>query len=85
MGLPTTDPREQVRENVNTWLLGHHTSATDVFDIASAVASSSSQNLINSAYLSGGVPNSMYYSAIANYIAGYLAPILNSSNPSYSL
>ena len=85
LGLPASDPREQVREKVNTWLLAHGTKATDVFDIAGAVASSSSQNLINSTYLTGGVPNSAYYSAIANYIAGYLAPKVNGPNPSYSL
>jgi hypothetical protein len=85
LGLPITDPREQVREKVNTWLLANSATATDVFDIATAVASSSGQNLVNPAYLTGGVPNSMYYSAIANFIAGHLAPILNSPTPAYNL
>jgi hypothetical protein len=85
LGLPASDPREQVREKVNTWILDNSATATDVFNIATAVASSSSPNLVNPSYLTGGVPNSSYYSVIASYIASHMVPSLNATPPSYTL
>lgn len=64
LGLSSSDPREAVREAVNAWLVSDGTStglADQVADIASAVESSSSPNLISSSYLSGGVPDAAYY------------------------
>ena len=68
LGLAATDARETVRQDVNQWLTGFGTPATDVFDIAGAVASSSSPNLTDPGYLSGGVPTAAYYSAIATEV-----------------
>jgi hypothetical protein len=73
LGLSTSDPREQVREAVNSWLLNNGTTADAVFDIASAVADPSSLNDINPTYLTNGVPNSSYYQAIANAVASDIA------------
>ncbi|MGH3165331.1 MAG: LamG-like jellyroll fold domain-containing protein, partial [Trebonia sp.] len=73
LGLPSGDPREAVREAVNTWLLNGNTSASLVLDIAGAVADSSSSNLVNPSYLTNGVPNSEYYSAIASAVASGIA------------
>jgi hypothetical protein len=67
LNLSSSDPREAVREAVNSWILSN-TTATGVFDIASAVAGSS-ENDVNSEYLTDGVPNSSYYEAIASSIA----------------
>jgi Concanavalin A-like lectin/glucanases superfamily/OSK domain len=70
LGLASGDPREGVREAVNTWLLNNGTTALAVLDIAGAVeASTSSPNVINPDYLTNGVPNSSYYQAIANAVA----------------
>lgn len=73
LGLPSGDPREGVREAVNSWLLNNGTTARLVLDIAGAVADSSSPNLVSPAYLTGGVPNSQYYSAIATAVASGIA------------
>lgn len=69
LGLASSDPREGVREAVNDYLTGNNTTAAAVFDIASAVANPSSQNDVNPAYLTNGIPNSAYYQAIAQAIA----------------
>jgi hypothetical protein len=68
LGLAASDARETVRQDVNQWLTSFGTLATDVFDIAGAVASSSTPNVIAPAYLSGGVPTSAYYSAVATEV-----------------
>jgi hypothetical protein len=73
LGLAASDARETVREDINQWLTGFGTPATDVLDIAGAVASSSSPNLIDPAYLSGGSPTAAYYSAIASAVATTMA------------
>jgi hypothetical protein len=71
LGLSSSDPREQVRQTVNSWIISD-SGATGVFDIASAVADSSGHD-INPAYLTNGIPNSVYYGTIAATIASDLA------------
>lgn len=73
LGLSSGDPREAVREQVNAWLTGKNTTAALVLDTAAAVADSASPNLVNPAYLTGGVPNSQYYSAVAKAVASGIA------------
>jgi lysophospholipase L1-like esterase len=73
LGMSGSDPREAVREAVNTWLLDNGTTADQVVDIASAVADSSNPNLVSSSYLSNGTPSAAYYTAIANAVATALA------------
>ena len=74
LGLSSSDPREAVRAAVNTWLTNNGAGTADgVIDIASAVADSANPNQISSAYLSGGVPTSAYYTAIATEVATVLA------------
>jgi hypothetical protein len=70
LGLSASDPREAVRQAVNTWITGNNTTAQVTSDVASAVAQSGSPNLVASSLLSGGVPTAAYYTAIANQIAG---------------
>jgi hypothetical protein len=72
LNLSSSDPREAVREAVNSWITGGDSAATGVFDIASAVAGST-ENDVNSEYLTDGVPNSSYYQAIASSIAAQFA------------
>jgi Concanavalin A-like lectin/glucanases superfamily len=74
LGLSSSDPREGVREAVNNWLSGG-TTAQGSIDIASAVAESSSPNLIDPSYFTSGVLNASYYSAIAEAIANTVPPL----------
>jgi OSK domain len=76
LGLASGDPREAVREAVNSWLLGSNTTAAAVFDIASAVANPSSPNDVDPAYLTSGVPNSSYDQAIASAVASGIADVI---------
>jgi hypothetical protein len=70
LGLNSNDPREAVREAVNYWLLHDGTTAPVVLDIASAVDDGTTNpNLVNPAYLTDGVLNPAYYSAIASTVA----------------
>ncbi len=76
LGPATSDPRENVREQVNSWIMGGNSCAPAAVDnaalsvdIACAVQAPGSPNLINPALLSGGVPTSSYYSAIATEFA----------------
>lgn len=81
LGLASGDPREAVREQVNSWIM-NDANADGEFDIASAVADLSSPNDINPADLTGGVPNSAYYQAIAQAIAQDLNPAAVPPGPS---
>jgi len=77
LGLASGDPREAVREAVNSWLLSGNTTALAVPDIATAVETGpSSPNDINPAYLTGGVPNSSYYAAIAAAVASAISDLV---------
>lgn len=81
LGLPANDPRENVRTQINNWIMGRQTppptctpngvdNAALNVDVACAVQSSASPNLINSALLSNGVPTAAYYTKISTEIAG---------------
>jgi hypothetical protein len=70
LNLASGDPREAVRQAVNTWITNGGTTAELPLDIASAVdAGASAPNDIAAKYLTGGVPNAAYYSAIASAVA----------------
>ena len=69
LGLATTDARESVREQVNTWITGNNTVAQVTSDIAGAVDDPANISNVNPALLSGGVPTAQYYTDIANQIA----------------
>ncbi len=70
LGLSASDPREAVRQAVNSWITGLNTTAQVISDVAGAVAQPGSPNLVASSLLSGGVPTAAYYTAIASQIAG---------------
>ncbi|MBM7775523.1 hypothetical protein JOD54_005727 [Actinokineospora baliensis] len=71
LGLAANDPREVIRQQVNTDLLNNFTDqgADEVIDIAGTVADSGNPNLISSGYLTGGQPNDTYYTVVAAAIA----------------
>jgi hypothetical protein len=69
LGLSASDPREAVRQAVNSWITGNNTTAQVVSDVAGAVAQPGSPNLVASSLLSGGAPTAQYYTDIANQIA----------------
>jgi lysophospholipase L1-like esterase len=83
LGLSSADPREAVREAVNSWLkVSGSTAASAVFDIASAVDDGTNhQNLVNPSDLTNGVPNASYYSVIANAIASAAGPPVTLTPP----
>ncbi|HET9898138.1 MAG TPA: LamG-like jellyroll fold domain-containing protein [Streptosporangiaceae bacterium] len=69
LGMSSTDPREAVRQAVNSWITGDNTTAQVTSDVAAAVAQPGSPNLVNSSLLSDGVPTTAYYTGIASQIA----------------
>ncbi len=69
LGMSGTDPREAVRQAVNSWITGNNTTAQVTSDVAAAVAQPGSPNLVASSLLSGGVPTTAYYTDIASQIA----------------
>jgi hypothetical protein len=74
LGLSSSDVREQVREQVNSWIYGGvgygGTTATFWADIAGAVEDPANIQNVNPTYLTNGTPNAAYYSKIANTLAG---------------
>ncbi|HET7013395.1 MAG TPA: LamG-like jellyroll fold domain-containing protein [Streptosporangiaceae bacterium] len=70
LNLSASDPREAVREAVNSWITGGNTTAQVTSDVAGAVDQPGSPNLVASSLLSGGVPTAQYYSDIADQLAG---------------
>ncbi|GAA3013434.1 hypothetical protein GCM10010483_67890 [Actinokineospora diospyrosa] len=71
LGLAANDPREIVRQQVNNDLLFNYTDqgADEIIDIAGTVADPSNANLVNPSYLTGGVLNDAYFTAVADAIA----------------
>ncbi len=69
LGLPAADPREAVRQAVNTWITGHNTTAQVTSDVATRVADPASPNNVAPSLLSGGAPTTQYYTDIASKIA----------------
>jgi hypothetical protein len=67
LGLPSTDPREKAREDINNWIM-HNSGATMAIDTATPVTDPNNANLIAPTYLTGGAPNASYYTQIANAI-----------------
>lgn len=70
LDLASSDPREAVRQAVNAWIMSGGTTALLPLDIAGAVdAGPLAPNDVAAKYLTGGVPNAAYYSAIASAVA----------------
>ena len=77
LGLPASDPREQVRQAVNNAITGgqiYSAVNNTVFDFAGAVDDPSNVNNVNPTYLTGGMPNSTYYNVIDTLIATDITP-----------
>jgi hypothetical protein len=72
LGLPTTDPREQARGPINTWIMNNSGTSLAI-DTATSVADPNNPNLIASTYLTGSTPNASYYTQVANTVAAGLA------------
>ena len=76
LGLGASDVREQVREQVNSWIYGGtgygngNGNAAFWADIAAAVDDPANVQNVNPTYLTAGAPNAAYYSTIAGTIAG---------------
>jgi hypothetical protein len=71
LGLADTDPREQVRRDLNADILTHHADygADEAVDLAVAVADPAHPNQINPNDLTSGAPNAAYHDAIAQELA----------------
>ncbi|HWF81819.1 MAG TPA: LamG-like jellyroll fold domain-containing protein, partial [Streptosporangiaceae bacterium] len=69
LGMAASDPREAVRQAVNSWITNGNTTAQVTSDVATAVMQPGSPNLVNSSLLSGGVPTAQYYTDIAAQVA----------------
>lgn len=87
LGLASADPRETVREDVNSWLEGNAgatanlPSTIPVFDVAGAVQDPANSNDINPGYLSGGVPTAAYFQQIATTVANGISVYLTGPPP----
>ncbi|MBM7775948.1 hypothetical protein JOD54_006152 [Actinokineospora baliensis] len=71
LGLAANDPREITRQQVNNDLLVNFTDqgADEIINIAGTVADPSNVNLVNPSYLTGGLLNDAYFTAVADAIA----------------
>lgn len=79
LGMAAADPREAVRQAVNSWITGGNTTAQVTSDVASAVMQPGSPNLVNSSLLSGGVPTAQYYTDIATQLASDVSTAIQNS------
>jgi lysophospholipase L1-like esterase len=77
LGLPTSDPREQVRTSVNTWIMNTYQGGQGI-DIAAStanggVADPANPNRIAPSLLTGTTPTAAYYTQIATDVASTIA------------
>lgn len=75
LGLPNTDPREQNRENLNSYIANFgFGQANGIIDFDQAVTTST--NVVNPVYLTNGTPNAAYYNQLATTAANPLGDTL---------